>query len=68
MLFGRKQEALDVHAKLIEAFGGDDGLRDEGALESVLPAAENRHHYENADLTTCAATYAIHLAQAHAFI
>lgn len=43
-------------------------MRDEGALESALLAAENRHHYENADLATCAATYAFHLSQAHAFV
>jgi death-on-curing protein len=43
-------------------------LRDEGALESALAAAENREHYENADLATCAATYAYHLSQAHAFV
>lgn len=44
------------------------GLRDEGALESALTAAENRQHYEGADLIACAATYAYHLSQAHAFI
>lgn len=44
------------------------GLRDEGALESALAAAENRQHYEQADLIACAATYAYHLSQAHAFI
>jgi death-on-curing protein len=53
---------------LIEAFGGSHGLRDEGALESALVAAGNREYYENADLATCAATYAYHLAQAHAFV
>jgi death on curing protein len=37
-------------------------------LESALTAAENRHHYENADLIACAAAYAYHLAQAHAFV
>lgn len=67
-LFPRKQEVLDIHARLIEEFGGSHGLRDEGALESALVAAENREYYENADLTTCAATYAYHLTQAHAFI
>ena len=67
-LFIRKQEALDIHARLIEAFGGSYGLRDEGALESALAAAENREYYENADLATCAATYAYHLSQAHAFV
>ncbi|HEX8888504.1 MAG TPA: type II toxin-antitoxin system death-on-curing family toxin [Pyrinomonadaceae bacterium] len=67
-LFPRKQEVLDIHAQLIEAFGGSHGLRDEGALESSLAAAENREYYENADLGTCAATYAYHLSQAHAFV
>jgi death-on-curing protein len=67
-LFPRKQEVLDIHARLIEEFGGSHGLRDEGALESALVAAENREYYENADLATCAATYAYHLTQAHAFV
>ncbi len=44
------------------------GLRDEGALESALTAAENCQYYEQADLIACAATYAYHLSQAHAFI
>jgi death-on-curing protein len=59
---------LDIHARLIEEFGGGHGLRDEGALESALAAAENREFYEGADLATCAATYAYHLSQAHAFV
>jgi death-on-curing protein len=33
-----------------------------------LAAAEQRHFYENADLATCASTYAFHLSQAHAFV
>ncbi len=67
-LFLRKQEVLDVQAKSIAAFGGIHGLRDKGALESALVAAENREYYENADLAICAATYAYHLSQAHAFV
>ena len=66
--FPRKQEALEIHARLIEEFGGSYGLRDDGALESALAAAENREYYEGADLATCAATYAYHLSQAHAFV
>ena len=68
MLFLRKQEVLDIHAKAIAEFGGFSGLRDEGALESALAAPEFRHLYDNADVATCAATYAFHLAQAHAFV
>lgn len=67
-LFLRKQEVVDIHAELIEGYGGVHGLRDESALESALAAAENRQHYESADLQICAATYAYHLSQAHAFI
>ena len=67
-LFPRKQEVLDIHAQLIEAFGGIRGLRDEAALESALASADNREFYESADLATCAATYSYHLTQAHAFI
>lgn len=67
-LFPRKPEILEIHARLIEEFGGSHGLRDEGALESALVAAENREYYEGADLATCAATYAYHLSQAHAFV
>jgi death-on-curing protein len=68
LLFLRKQEVLNIHSKLIEDFGGSHGLREEGALESALAAAENRAFYESADLAVCAATYAYHLTQAHAFI
>lgn len=66
--FLTKEEVLNLHVKVIEAFGGSHGLRDDGALESALFAAENRFHYENAKLAICAATYAFHLTQAHAFV
>ncbi|MEP7337845.1 MAG: type II toxin-antitoxin system death-on-curing family toxin [Acidobacteriota bacterium] len=68
MKFPRKKKVLEYHAWQIERFGGSHGLRDEGALESSLIAPQNRFHYEGADLATCAATYAYHLSQAHAFI
>jgi death-on-curing protein len=68
MKFPDKLDVLAIHARLISETGGGAGLRDEGLLESALAAAENRHYYEAADLVTCAATYAYHLTQAHAFI
>jgi death-on-curing protein len=68
LLFLNKDEVLELQRRLIEGFGGTHGLRDEGALESALAAAENRSYYEKADLAICAATYAYHLTQAHAFI
>src|SRR5438067_3391723 len=68
MKFPDRLDVLIVHARLISETGGTGGIRDEGLLESALAAAENRHHYEAADVVRCAATYAYHLTQAHAFI
>jgi len=68
LLFPTIEEVLDLHEQAIEEFGGAHGLRDEAAIESALMAAENRAYYENASLAICAATYAYHLSQAHAFI
>ncbi len=68
MKFPEKLDVLTVHATLIAETGGTGGLRNEALLESALIAAENRHHYEAADVVSCAATYAYHLAQGHAFM
>lgn len=68
MKFPDKLDVLTAHARLIAETGGSAGLRDEGLLESALAAVENRHGYKDADLATCAATYAYHLTQAHAFV
>ena len=68
MKFPDKLDVLAVHARLISETGGGSGIRDEGLLESALAAAEDRYQYEAADLVACAATYAYHLTQAHAFL
>lgn len=68
MIFPDKLEVLTVHARLLAETGGSSGLRDEALFESALAAAENRHFYEAADAVSCAASYAYHLTQAHAFV
>jgi death-on-curing protein len=68
MRFPDKLDVLTAHARLIKETGGSAGIRDVGLLESALAAAEYRHNYEGADLAACAATYAFHLTQAHAFV
>jgi death-on-curing protein len=68
MIFPDKLDVLTIHARLIAKTGGTQGLRDEALLESALTAAKNRHHYETADVVSCAATYAFHLTQSHAFL
>lgn len=67
MIFPEKLDVLTVHATLIAETGGTSGLRDEALLESALAAAKNRYRYEAADAVSCAATYAYHLTQTHAF-
>ncbi len=68
MIFPDKSVVLEIQSQLIERYGGIHGLRDEGALESALNAAENRTFYEDAPVDVLAATYAFHLSQAHAFL
>src|SRR2546423_11631980 len=68
MIFPDKLDVLTIHARLIAETGGTQGLRDEALLESALTAAKNRRHYEAADVVSCAATYAYHLTQTHAFL
>ena len=53
MRFPDKLDVLTVHARLIAETGGTGGIRDEGLLESALAAAENRHHYEAAEVVSC---------------
>ncbi len=68
MIFLSKEQVAFMQHANIERFGGAHGLRDDGAFESAIAAAENRHYYEDADAVICAATYGFHLCQAHAFI
>ena len=68
MKFIDKTSVLIIQQKLIDRYGGIHGIRDEGALESAINAAENRYNYETEDIAKLAATYAFHLSQAHAFL
>ncbi len=67
MKFPDKLDVLALHSRLITETGGTPGLRNDDLLESALAAAEMRSSYEEADAIACAATYAYHLTQAHAF-
>lgn len=62
--------ALRMHRSLIEAYGGSDGLRDAGLLESALamPQASFDGQYLHADLFEMAAAYLYHIVQNHPFV
>ena len=54
-----KSSVLAVHNMLIGRFGGAEGLRDEGLLDSALARPRNRYHYEvDTELARLAAYYA----------
>jgi death on curing protein len=58
-------EALHIHAELIRAFGGADGVRDMGLLESALLRPQTGYY---GDLIEEAAALWESLAMNHAFV
>jgi death-on-curing protein len=61
-------EVLDMHAEQLALFGGADGIRDQGMLESALARPKNRWHYGETDLAALAAAYAFGIARNHPFV
>jgi death-on-curing protein len=59
---------LDVHAEQLALFGGADGVRDLGLLESALARPLNKFAYGETNLATLAAAYAFGIARNHAFV
>lgn len=59
---------LDVHAEQLALFGGADGVRDSGLLESALARPINKFAYGETDLASLAAAYAFGIARNHPFV
>ncbi len=59
---------LDVHAEQLALFGGPDGIRDEGMLESALGRPINKFAYGESDIAALAAAYAFGIAKNHPFV
>jgi len=59
--------ALAMHQVQIEVFGGTQGLRDQGLLESALGQAQSTYVYTN-DIYEAAAQYCLSLAKNHPFL
>ena len=62
------REVIDMHAEQLEMFGGPEGIRDQGMLESAIARPLNRWHYGESDLAALAAAYAFGLAKNHPFV
>ncbi len=64
-----KPAILAVHNIMLIRFGGSEGLRDEGLLDSALARPVNLHNYENCtELPRLAASYAAGIIQNHPFV
>ena len=57
-----------MHAEQLAVFGGPDGVRDPGLLESALARPINRWHYGETDFAALAAAYAFGIARNHPFV
>ena len=59
---------LDFHAEQLALFGGPDGIRDLGLLESALARPQNKLAYGETDLAALAASYGFGIARNHPFV
>ena len=63
-----KEALLLLHAKGLARFGGLEGVRDEGLLDSALARPRNAFYYDGLrDIADFAASYAFGLAKNHPF-
>ncbi|MGN6098663.1 MAG: type II toxin-antitoxin system death-on-curing family toxin [Bosea sp. (in: a-proteobacteria)] len=60
--------ALDIHAEQLALFGGPEGVRDRGLLESALARAPNKFSYGETSHAALAAAYAFGVARNHPFV
>ena len=63
-------EVLGLHSDQIREFGGAEGIRDQGALESAVAQASATYHgeYLHHGLFEMAAAYAFHIAENQPFV
>lgn len=63
-------EVLKIHADQIARYGGAEGVRDLGLLESAVAAAQTSFSgsYLHGTLPEMAAAYLFHVAQNHPFV
>jgi death on curing protein len=70
VLFLRLDEVLALHAEQIDRYGGIQGIRDLGLLDSAIASAEASFggNYLHATVPEMAAAYLFHVSQNHPFL
>ena len=63
-------QVLRIHRRVIEEFGGDGSVRDQGLLESaiLMPAAQFGGRYLHEGIAEMAAAYPFHVCRNHQFV
>lgn len=69
-LFLTLSEVVAIHRDQIERYGGSQGVRDWGLLQSAvaMPAAAFGGQYLHGDLCEMSAAYLFHIVQNHPFV
>ncbi|NOY93678.1 MAG: type II toxin-antitoxin system death-on-curing family toxin [Deltaproteobacteria bacterium] len=64
------EDVIEIHESQLERFGGSDGLRDRGLLESAVaqPQMTFGGEFVHVDLFAMGAAYLFHLVANHAFV
>ncbi len=68
ILWLSSDQVIRINAYQVATFGGIDGIRDAGALESAVFSPRNAHAYRGAGLYECAALYAERISRSQAFL
>jgi death-on-curing protein len=63
-----REECVAIHGELVARFGGLNGIRDEGLLDSALNRPQQAFHYGTPDLFSLAALYAEGIVKNHPFL
>lgn len=63
-----RETVLTLHEQSLAEFGGADGIRDEGLLDSALSKPENLFTYGKPTIFDLAASYGFGLVKNHPFI
>jgi death on curing protein len=69
MQYLTREQVLKLHRRMVDAYGGLDGLRDSGLLDSALnmPCAMFDGKLLHPDVPSACAAYLFHLCQNHPF-
>lgn len=59
---------IDFHSEQLALFGGPEGIRDLGLLESALGRAQNKFAYGESSLAVLAAAYGFGIVRNHPFV